>query len=233
MAPNKSRIIWDHGVPLDEAWIHFSSEAERLLLENGPSGLQVANDRISRMALSPPDSLVPFVKGVSEAIQAGFAATRTKQETEDSLKESLLERILNNELVATGYRERPTRSTIPVVIDAEIFESVKPEWEKSWLSEFGLTYNRVRVTNLATIELVPIKTRSVGRPGSGEAIAAAITVLIRNETGFCDLDRKVACEKIRDHLGGTPIRGSGLSNQNLSKYILQACPQKRVSKSKK
>lgn len=61
-----------------------------------------------------------------------------------------------------------------------------------------------------------------------ESIHAALEKLVAVETGFSDLNRRSAAQKIRDELHATYEKGNGLSDPNLARYIRKKCGLKTV-----
>jgi hypothetical protein len=61
-----------------------------------------------------------------------------------------------------------------------------------------------------------------------EGIHAALEKLVTVETGFADLDRRSAAQKIRDELRAAYEKGNGLSDPNLARYIRKKCGLKTV-----
>lgn len=215
MPSKHAREIWDLGIPLSRAWLEFASSELRSEFENLPGFVQSLGEK-SRIE-TPMDFLSAVRNSLSDAHRRG--------QMEIDLKNQLLIELFNGQFTATGYRIAPSRSQAPVVIDPDIFEYDDPDWSADSLVAQGVTYHRIRVTDPA--ECLP---KSPPRNGSIEAIEAAIDQLISRNPSFCEMERKVACQEIRDFLGAKQIAGNGLSDKNLSKAIVRKCGPKRISK---
>lgn len=63
-----------------------------------------------------------------------------------------------------------------------------------------------------------------------ESIHAALEKLVAVETGFSDLDRRSAAQKVRDELHATYEKGNGLSDPNLARYIRRKCGLKTAKR---
>lgn len=215
MPSKRAKELWNSGIPLSRAWLEFAPPELRSEFENLPE-FKHSFDAIS--------------EAESWQIAGSIFATALKNtpkrvQLERQLKERLLTDLFNGNLAATGYRTAPSRSQVPVLIDPEKFENDDPVWSGDGLAAQGITYCRIRVTDPDNCNPAPAKDK-----GSREAIDAAIDHLKSLNSSFCELDRKVACQEIREFLGVKQIAGNGLSNQNLAKAIVRKCGPKRISK---
>jgi len=217
MAKNSNLRIWKNAIPLGEAWEFFAAHEERAALAEMPGFNETLNSEIVG------------AEGAAEifsALTRGLEAQSARRDAVNALREKLLDRLFDGTLVAIAYREAPTRSSFPVHIDHEFFDEADADWEQNSATAFGRSFNRIHVYDQATL---PANARpKLGRPGSAGAINAALDQITRENPKFCDLSRKDQCQKIRDYLGVSEIPGSGMSLKNLSKFILQRCPTRRV-----
>jgi len=72
------------------------------------------------------------------------------------------------------------------------------------------------------VEVKP-EPKTPARSKVSESIHAALEKLVSVETGFSDLDRRSAAQKVRDELHATYEKGNGLSDPNLARYIRKKC----------
>ncbi|WP_174286290.1 hypothetical protein [uncultured Sphingomonas sp.] len=218
-----SRLIWDNGVPLSDAWRHFADPAIIADLEQSPGFIGTIAAEMTDLKAEPNLSSI-----VEVATKASAALSR-KHEIESDLKDELLDSLFNGELTATGYREAPSTSPAPVVIAAADFDDAEPNWTASHLSVNGKRYGRVRITDERKPIVSTKPVRPMGRPGSGNAIMAAIDNLIADGTDFQNIPRSIACELIREKLGQPRRTGNGLTDINLAKYLVLKTGRKSIS----
>ena len=136
----------------------------------------------------------------------------------------MLTDLLNEQLVATGYRERPSLSSAPVLIDAEHFYEGAADWAQSKFEANGSLWNRVKISAHE-----PPTVRKV--PNSREAIDAAIHALVLRNNDFAKGPGKIRCDAVRAEIGKNYFSGSGLSDQNSKKRIVLIYGMKRINKS--
>lgn len=218
MAVNRSKAVWQNGVELSEAWLRF-----------GPPDLAAAYRALPRFLDSfAKQASISTLTDFFNAIQLGVAARAETQEIEEKLKNYLLDELFNNQLVATGYRQFPSTSPGPVTIDPEAFNEAEPAWNADTIRVHGKVYGRVRITDVAALTDIPIPKSRKGRQGSATTIRAAIDRIMSCNADFCKIERKKACELIRQELNKEPQKGDGLSDQNLSKYIVDKCDTRQI-----
>lgn len=87
----------------------------------------------------------------------------------------------------------------------------------------------VKPTETATVASSP-EPKAPVRSKVSESIHAALEKLVAVETGFNDLDRRSAAQKVRDELHATYEKGNGLSDPNLARYIRKKCGLKTVKR---
>jgi hypothetical protein len=150
-----------------------------------------------------------------------------RKELEIDLKERLLTDLLNEELMVTAFRVKPTHSQTPVIIKAEYFYGYDPDWHKETFEAFGLQYHQLRVVDPRQLDLEYGKLEKP-RVGSGDVIKSVIDELIEVNPKFCELGRKIAAEEIRKKLKMSHFKGNGLSDQNLAKYISSKCGKRGI-----
>lgn len=199
MPSKRARDLWNSGIPLSRAWLEFAPPELRSEFEHMPGFIQ------SIAAIPKPETSREFLSAFTNSLSN--AHRRGQMEIE--LKKQLLTELSNEQFTATGYRAAPSRSQTPVTIDPDKFEYDDPDWSADSLVAQGVTYRRIRVTDPANC--TPATAR---RNGSLDAIETAIDQLIAGNPGFCDLERKVACQEIREILGEKQIAGNGLSDKN-------------------
>lgn len=218
----RSRFLWDNGVALTEAWRVYAGDADRALLDRYP-GLVGLLDAKSE-AISNSNSIPEFFSSLS-----GIGAEwRERRQLEIRLKEELLDTLFNGDLVVTGYRELPSTSAAPVTILPDDIEFAEVDWPNSRLSFDGKRFGNIRVTDEFALIDAGLPKRQIGRQGSGAAIKAAIEVLA-SDPKFQGMPRKEACQLIREQLGRPKEYENGLSDINLSKYIVRKFGPKAIS----
>lgn len=221
MASARSRQLWHHGTPLADAWRQFADATNREKLDSYPGFINSLSSKFGELAKT--------------GLSADFAGSISNVSTEwiernqlvQRLKDDLLDLAFNGELTLTGYREMPSTSAAPVEIAPADFEYAEADWENSKIIANGKTYGRVRVTNEAALPAAQLPKRRTGRQGSAQAIRNALDKLA-SEPGFCELHRAEACQKVREALGVKHNTGNGLSDINLSKYIVRKCDSKSI-----
>lgn len=216
MASNRARLFWQNGILLRDAWRHFATAADQKALDEMPRAL----DAMTKFASEHADG---GLKAIADAVALGVRTRQVRREKEDQLREELLTDLFNAQIIATGFRERPSLSSAPVLIDAEHFAEGVADWEQSKFEANGRIWNRVRVSS-------PIEPTVRKVPNSGEAINSAIHALIEKNTEFAIAPRKKQCDLVRKEIGRTYCSGNGLSDQNIAKRIVGICGIKRVTK---
>lgn len=214
MASKKAKLLWEIGVPLNDAWLRFAPSELGEEYDSAPGFIE-AFSRISDFG-----GWLGFAKAIKTASNASF----DKQKLEKHLKDELLTDLYNEQLIATAYRVSPSRSGAPVQIDSEDFNYHEPDWEMGTLEANGIKYGHLKICDPDAITVPQKPSR-----GSGEAINSAISDLIQDNPEFCNLPRKIACQMVREALGEEHSLGNGLSDKNIGKYILAKCGKKRIS----
>lgn len=212
MPSKQAKEMWENGIGLRNAWFAFAPSELRDQFEQIPSfaeGLAKAE-------------LEELLGDRFMAVARAWASTSERPKLESRMKEALVTDLFNAELVATAYRQLPSRSQSPVCIDPLKFDLHDPDWESETFEADGIRYIRVRVSK-------PILSRA-GSPakGSRQLIDDTIDGLLNSDPGFCQLPRKVACEAIRNSIGAERNSGNGLSDKNLEKAILRKCGPKAI-----
>lgn len=202
---------WALAIPLAEAWLQYASEELRAEFQ----GLQTGIEAFGDAAQSDQNP------GIGAAILAGLAANSDRRRLMTELQKQLLVDLFNSEFQAIGYRLLPTKSHRPVVINADLFDTPKIDWQNSTIQWLGNSFYRIRVFDPQS------QSEGFGK-GSTNAIDRAIAELILSNYEFCNLPRKVSCEMVRNKIGAKPISGDGLSNQNITKRILAQCPKRAI-----
>lgn len=214
MGSKRANEVWQSGVPLSRAWLEFAPIELRLEFEKLPEFLNaIAQNPVSEGA-----------EGFFQHLAKSVKDNSTRMQLERQIKEEVLTDLFNGELLAAAYREWPSRSQSPVVIDPAKFEIDDPDWNSETIEVHGIRYGRIRICDSA--KLRPIKSQ---KKGSISAIDHAIDQLIRVNPDFRHLPRKIACARIRDFLGVKEISGNGLSDKNLGRAIVRKCGPKRIS----
>lgn len=214
MASKQAKELWNQGVPLSRAWLEFAPATLRSKFERLPSLLGALFQVTEMNDDQNPIRRLPDI--------AKNNATRLRLEKE--MKEEVLTDLFNRQLLATAYREYPSRSQNPVVIDPAKFENNDPDWRAETLEAHGIRYGRIRISALGEPDTNQTKPR-----GSVDAIDDAIDKAMLSNSAFCGLPRKIACQQIRDILDAKEISGNGMSDQNLAKAIVRKCGAKRIS----
>lgn len=215
LASKKAKRAWEIGVPISDAWRRFAP-TELALEYKQTTGF------LEGLKLNPkPTSGAELLKSISD----GLAKSQYRMKLETDMKEYLLTDLFNGQLIASGYREFPSISQSPVIIDPAKFEIDDPDWQNQCLAAHGVRYGRIRITDSAFIENHESPERQIG---SKSAIEDAISQLAKTNCGFCGLPRKQSCEMVRQFLGAVCQPGNGLSDQNISKAIVRLCGNKRI-----
>lgn len=220
MASKFARKCWESGIPLNEAWAEFAPED----LKARYAELPTFSDALSQGFDSEnPISALSAIRGASEAFSE-------KRRIEEELRNCLLEEIYNENLIATGYRELPSRSQSPVRIEADRFESEEPDWGSETFNIHGIRYGRIRICDPDELKILPPSHQS---RGSILAIDLVIDQLKLENPNFCEIRRKQACQLVRDHFGIDNKSGNGLSDQNISKAIVRKCGKRSITSNNK
>lgn len=213
MGSKRAKELWQSGVPLARAWLAFAPAALRSEFEQVPGHLSALAH-----ALEPNDD-----RTLAERFSAVAQSNAGRLRLENAMKHEVLTDLFNGVLVATAYREAPSRSHAPVLIDPDTFGTHDPDWEVEALLAHGIRYGRVRIS--ANSEPARASSRA---KGSVDAIDRAIDQLMIEKPNFCELPRKAACQEIREFLVSNHIGGNGLSDQNLAKAIVRKCGPRRI-----
>lgn len=157
-----------------------------------------------------------------------IAANQKRKKAADGLKDELLDRLFNADLLAFGYRLTPSRSSMPVQISPDFFDHASADWNNDEAEFNGKRFGHIRIIDPQS-PAFSNKPRT-GRPGSTSAIDEAVKQAIRSIPNFCNLPRKTACDEIRKIIGAPEIKGNGLGNENLAKHIVANCGSRRITK---
>jgi len=214
MAIPSSRQLWEMGVPLGSAWLEFASVDARRQISELPTF-------VGAVGSTTHETAIEFVK----ALSSGWSAKLARDKAESELRDALLTELFNDQLQAYAFRIAPSRSRSPVRIAADVFDVHDPDWRSESLSARGIDYTEIRIVDPTRIANPP-KPHG-GRKGSAVAIRKAIAALKSEGFDICG-PRKLACDAIRRKIGGTYAKGSGLSDPNLAKYILEICEKRRI-----
>lgn len=218
MAKRTNRQLWEMGIPLGEAWLKFANDDARERLINQPGWLQTLENAVGH---------VSGLSGLASVVNDAFQTNAEKRRIELEMQEDLLDRLFDGELMALGFRIFPSRSAAPVAIDASFFEFLAIGWADNSAAFEGKRYAQIRIIERDAD--FDVSAPLIGRPSSGGVILAAIDELMADqEMSFCSLPRKIACAKIRHKISHQEISGNGLSDKNLSKYILQKCQRRQI-----
>jgi hypothetical protein len=208
-------MAWEKGVPISDAWQRFAPSELVSEYEQTPGFLD-------GLSLNPkPESGLEILKSFSD----GITRSQYRTKLEGAMKDHLLTDLFNGQLIATGYREFPTMSQSPVIIDPAKFENDDPDWQKQCLAVHGVRYGRIRITDPAFIEN---HANPEGPRGSKAAIENAVAQLAKSNSEFGGLPRKISCDLVRNHLGQEYNAGNGLSNENISKAIVRICGSRKI-----
>lgn len=216
MASKFAQKCWEIGIALNEAWEQFAPTALREKyrnLQNFDNALAEGFD-----PELPKSALSAFHRATQLLIE--------KQRAEAELKDILLTRLFNDDLIAVGYREYPSISQSPVRIDPDKFNNDDPNWRKETFAVHGIRYGRIRICDPRDLENLRDQRK---RKGSIKAIDFAIDELRSIDPEFCEIPRKQACQRVRTFLRKEQKPGNGLSDQNISKALVRKCGQKGIS----
>jgi hypothetical protein len=218
MAIPTNRQLWELGTPLDSAWLQFaSSDAKRRYSE------------LPTLAKFNEQAKAANIQSASEFVSVFSAGLQQWSQTdkfENELRELLLDDLFNEQLHAYARRVSPSRSPAPVRIAAELFDDPQVDWKREYIVARGCGYAEIRIIDPSRVP--DFQRPRTGRKGSAKAIRKAIADLHREGLNLCVIPRKSASVVIRQKLGGNYSDGSGLSDQNLAKYILEICPKRGI-----
>ncbi len=218
MANPGNRAIWEKGVPLNQAWLEFA-DAGAKRHHSELSALETLNEQAANMRTGAD---------ISKLFISGMRRWSEYSQLRNEMQQLLLDELFNDQLQAYGYRIAPSRSRTPVRIAAELFECPKIEWTRNLMNSRGSTYSEIQIIDLTTI--IGWRKPRRGPKGSGDVIRAAIDAVRIRRTDFCEIPRKSAFDLIRQEIGEKPITGSGLSNENLAKYVNGVCGTRRIKR---
>lgn len=214
MASKKAKELWESGLWLNEAWKAFAPIELVVQFEASQGPLEAFNE-------GPiPKAWAAFGQKAS----AAFSAYREREILEKEMKECVLVKLFNGDLIATGYRESPSPSRYPIAIERDQFEIDDPDWDNQSHTAGGYRYGRIKISRL-----LPPLERAASAQGLISAIDKAIDQLILSDATFCTHTRKVSSQKVRDYLGIPESLGNGLSDKNIERAILRKCGSKRIA----
>ena len=217
MPSKHAKLLWEQGIRLNQAWLDYAPPNLAIEVAQTP-GFAAAIEQ------SPlPNEIMEFGKSLTRALASGQRRT----ELEGEIKEWLLTELFNSELIATGYREAPSISQSPVLIDPDKFDDPELDWRRETLTAHGIRYGRIKITS-------PIITQNLYLKATGpiSVIEAAIEKLKSSDPQFSKGSRKVDCQKVRNYLQANHDAGNGLSDINISKAIVRICGSKRINYNK-
>lgn len=216
MASKYAKECWENGTRLCAAWRDFAPAELKEAITELPGILEASLEKLEEGRLA---SLLP-------AFNAGNSVFLERDRLEREMRDQLLTAIYNEDLIAVGYREAPSRSQSPIMIDPEHFNFHDPDWKTETLEVHGIRYGQIRIFD--PYQAPPI-ARAKDLRGSKPAIEEAIDQLIKMDPQFGNSARKIDCQKIRDYLGIAERKGNGLSDQNLSKAIVRKLGKRGIS----
>jgi len=210
-----NRQLWEMGVPLNRAWLELASAEAKHRHAALPTFLQFTEQSNPAEIASLPEFIGRWSREWSKRIVL-----------EKELRDSLVDKLFNDQFQAFGYRISPSRSHAPVRIAPELFDGAKVDFERRLIRARGCDY--IEITIVDPTRVFNFRPKRTGRKGSADAIRKAIKALQNERFDLCGIERKIACELIRNKIGPNYPKGSGLSDVNLAKYILEVCPQRRI-----
>ena len=206
-------------MPLSEAWLEFASTQARDDFKKMPTGLEELKKSLEKSS---------EIIGVIEAASDGLNARAKRSAFGQQLKEELLDKLFNSDLLAFGYRQTPSESRSPVQIGPIFFEYPVIDWEANSAEFNGKKYRAIGILN--PVDLLENQKLKTGHPSSGPVINSAIHRLMKFNPEFCAQPRSIACEQIRQTIGKQSKPGNGLSDKNLEKYIIANCGRRQIPK---
>lgn len=218
MATPDNRELWEKGITLNEAWLEFA-DADAKRRHSELLALEQLNERAANVRTG---------SDISELIISGMRRWSEYDQFKSEMRELLLDELFNDQLQAYGYRTAPSRSRSPVRIASEFFENPDIEWTRNQMTARGGTYSEIHVID--PTKIAGWHKQSRGPRGSGDAIRAAIDAIRIRRADFCEIPRKSAFDLIRQEIDEKPISGSGLSNENLAKYVNAVCGTRGIKR---
>lgn len=217
MASKYARLLWEQGISLNQALLDFAPPNLANKVAETPRFLEA-------IAQSP---LSKDVMELGKSLTRALGSSQRRAELEGEIKEWLLTELFNGELIATGYREAPSISQSPVVIDPDKFDDPELDWRRETLTAHGIRYGRIKITSPKITQNPYLKAT-----GSISVIDAAIEKLKSSDPQFSKGSRKLDCQKVRNYLQANHDAGYGLSDINISKAIVRICGSKRINYNK-
>lgn len=214
-----AKLLWDRGIPLRDAWLEFAPNELADELARTPG----FTDAFSQKPI--PENGMALAHNVHSA----FANSQRRSKLELEIKEELLVDLFNGQLIATGFRQFPSISQSPVVIERGKFEADDPDWNRETLQAHGVKYGRIRITQPEDDQT---STNARQPKGSKAAIETAIGELQKSDPQFGRRLRQQDCQSVRKYLEAHSIPGNGLSDQNISKAIVRICGVKGILRDK-
>lgn len=218
MAKPSNRQVWEKGIPISDAWFEFAKLGDQRRYSElaSPEGFEKI---ASNTKLESGRDILNF-------ISAGFGQWTAKGQFQNDLRWSLLVALANDQLAAFGFRVSPSRSSGPVRIAAESFREAKANWKMGEVTARGCTYLEIRIIDLGSV--ANWERSRPGPKGSGDAVRAAIRAIQKRDIDLCGIPRKMALGLIKAELGEEYTKGSGLSEVNLGKFLLEFCPARGI-----
>ncbi|MGH6697037.1 hypothetical protein [Sphingopyxis sp.] len=217
MAKPGNREIWENGVPLNIAWFEFA----------GPDAKRRNSEFSALGAMSEQATNLRTEADIPKLIVSGMQLWSEYRQFQTQLQELLLDELFNDQLHAYGFRTAPTPSRAPVRIAADSFECPDVEWRRDRITVRGYAYSEIQIIDPTKIAGWS-KPRS-GPKGSGDTIRAAITAIQSRGVDLSNMPRKSASGLIKQEIGQNYPNGSGLSDPNLAKYIIEICGSRRIN----
>lgn len=214
MPSNQTQKIWENGISLNVAWLELASMEDRRNYDESPPILS---------AFGSATDLPTLI----DSTLALSGVMRRELDLTERLKGDLLDSLFNDQYVATGFRSPPNGRARAVIVEPNLFDG-DPDisWEDDKISNFGALFVMVRISRRISIGVQEVARQ--GRPGANRAINSAIGELIKSVPCFCDQNKKMSCQQIRQYLDVPETNQNGLSLANLSRYIRLNCPKKPI-----
>lgn len=219
MAKPSNRQLWEKGIPISGAWFEFAKLGDQRRYSELASP-----EEFQKIA---PKAKLGSGRDILNFISAGLGQWTAKRQFQNDLRGSLLGALANDQLAAYGFRVSPSRSSGPVRIAAELFHEAKANWKTGEVTARGCTYLEIRIIDLGSV--ANWERSRPGPKGSGDAVRTAIKSIQKRDIDLCGIPRKKAFGLIKAELGQEYAKGSGLSDVNLGKFLLEFCPARGIS----
>ncbi len=218
MAKLTNYQLWEMGTPLSDAWLEFASEEDK--------ARHAQSQRLPKSTVKAGENIYFNIFNIIGDISNTISNNSQNNNIRDQMREALLTNLFNSQFTALAFRIAPSVSRAPVRIDPDMFNNNDPDWINETLDARGFRYSEIRIVD--PLEIPDATKPHKGRIGSGAIIRRTISDMISEGFDICGIDRQLVCNEIIKRIGTNHPKGSGLTPQNLRRYILEKCPKRNI-----